>query len=98
MNQSSNFITTQAEVPSLLVGKRVAYTITKDTISHGFVLDKGDIKNASADNFTVTGYMIEDDTTHEIIPIAYWRIKKILHDGEGHLKGGFNRSLGREHA
>lgn len=97
MNTSTNFAETQKEAASLLVGKRVVYSITKDTTSRGIVLDKADIKDKSTDTFTVTGYLIQDEASGEISPIAYWRIKKICSAAEGYLKGGFNRATNTEH-
>lgn len=90
MNNNTNFAE-QTETPSLIVGKRVVFSMTKDTLLRGLVLDKCDIKEKSTDDFTVTGYIVQEEASNEFMVVAYWRIKKFCNASEGLLKGGFNR-------
>lgn len=95
MNNSTNFAE-QKESASLIVGKRVVFSMKKDILLHGTVLDKADIKEKSTDEFTVTGYVIQEEATGEFMTVAYWRIKKFCGPNEGLLKGGFNRQAHSE--
>lgn len=85
---------------SKLVGKKIEYSITRDKNSTGIVQDKIDKKDKAEDNFTVTGYLVEDDASGLIVNISYWRVlsivkveKKIKEDKmpPGHIPGGFIR-------
>lgn len=73
---------------TLLVGKKVRYSITKQENSTGLIVDKilkvDKVKERTPDGqeiekqLVVTGYIIQDDVTQELVHVAHWRILKIL--------------------
>lgn len=84
----------EAASPSLLVGKNVKYSVTKDILLTGLVLDKIQMYEKPTHQNTVTGYMILDHATGEIKPISYWRISTVLPKTDmpkGDLPGGYQR-------
>lgn len=59
-----------------LVGKEVRFSIEKEKLSQGVVMDKI-LMVGNADS-TVTGYVVEEKKTGAIFFVQYWRIKQIL--------------------
>lgn len=81
---------------SLLVGKRVRYSISKQNMGTGVIMDKVYKKEKVDDICPITAYMIEDDVTEELIPVAFWRVLKVLKENDdkekkqkGYLRGGY---------
>jgi hypothetical protein len=60
-----------------LIGKTITYSINKETSTEGVVLDKLIMREKQEDNFSITGYLVENTSTSKIEPIANWRVKKI---------------------
>lgn len=86
------------EQQSLLVGEIVKYSVAKDHNSIGKVLDKVNKKEKPTDEITVTGYMIEDKFTKQIINVSYWRILQVMTKQQviefipqGNIPGGYVR-------
>lgn len=67
-----------AEEQSLLVKECVLYSITKDESGTGVVMDKITMKQKPTDTEPVTGYMVRDDKSRKLIPLAYWRILETI--------------------
>jgi ribosomal protein L18E len=78
------------EEQSLLVGKRVSYSKTKHEIFQGRVLDKIEKFEKPGDTVAVTGYIIEDELTSELVHVSYWRVLKVLPEVP---KGGHKRGF-----
>lgn len=75
---------------SLLVGKRVRYSITKQAFGTGVIMDKVYKKEKVDDICPITAYMIQDDVTGDLMPVAFWRVLKVIEkEGKGYLKGGY---------
>lgn len=76
---------------SLLVGKTVKYSITKNEIGEGVVVDKIQKKEKADDQILVTGYLIKG-SDGKIINISYWRILEVVEQmPKGYIPGGHNR-------
>ncbi len=60
---------------SLIVGKKVEFSITREENSRGTILDKIVMKEQDRE---ITGYIIEDESGKAWNSIAHWRILRIL--------------------
>lgn len=61
-----------------MIGKRIKYSIQKDILSVGVIKDCIMMKEKSDDQVHVTGYLIEDESSHELKSIAHWRLISII--------------------
>lgn len=65
---------------NLLIGKKVKYSVTKESHAVGTVLAVESIQTNLNSDAVTTGYAIQDEGTNNIKHIAYWRITEILND------------------
>ena len=63
-----------------IVGKRVEYSMTNKDRFRGVVLDKINMQVSQEDRFSITGYLIKNETSGEIKPIQNWRILKVIEE------------------
>jgi hypothetical protein len=63
-----------------LIGKRVEFSHSKDTLLSGVVLSKIEMKESSTQDGIVTGFIVKDDNTDELYHLQYWRLKRMLQD------------------
>lgn len=67
--------------PSPLIGKTVEYSVGKEDIKTGIILDKvlcKDSNNKNATLIPVTGFMVEDQSNKAVWTVPHWRITKII--------------------
>jgi hypothetical protein len=63
-----------------LIGKRVEFSHSKDTLLSGVVLSKIEMKESTTQPGVVTGFIVKDDNTDELFHLQYWRLKRMLPD------------------
>lgn len=68
------------EQQSLLIGKRVLFSKSREVSLQGRVLDKVNMVQKPEDLVSVTGYLIQTDDGIIHSNIAYWRLQSIIEE------------------